>query len=83
MVCEAASAPGRTALGEGLCPALESILDALALGMPALALPTRDLRTVISDGAVRVTELPGWPKAALTLLIQRHKSCVSTQQKGH
>lgn len=44
-VCETAPAPGRLALGEGLCPALESVIGALALGMPALALPTRDLRT--------------------------------------
>lgn len=56
VVCEAAPAPGHTALWEGLCPALERVSPTSALGMPALDLPTRDLRTVNKS----VTEWWGW-----------------------
>lgn len=49
VVGEAAPVPAYTALGEGLCPALESIMGALALGISVLALPPRDLRTMMSD----------------------------------
>lgn len=49
VVGEAAPVPACTALGEGLYPALEGIMGALALGISVLALPPRDLRTMMSD----------------------------------
>ena len=41
--------PWRHSSGQGLCPAPEGIMGALALRVPALALPPRGLRTTTSE----------------------------------